>query len=74
MLCHHEGCRNRAEDPDAGRHECFKHRVSGVAFQLRGGAVLGKSGFHTTKSEWLKEHLGTSSEKELAKRGNIERA
>jgi len=48
--------------------------VRGVGFAFRGGALQGHSGWHTTKNEYLKEHLRVDSEKELAKRPNVERA
>jgi hypothetical protein len=48
--------------------------VSGIGFTFRGGALLGRTGFHRTKAEYLKEHLRVDSEKELAKRSNVERA
>lgn len=67
MLCRHEGCEKPAEE---GRDECFKHRVSGIRFALRGSAVQGD--FHKTAREWKEEHLGTSDDRELARRG-IER-
>lgn len=72
MIC--KLCDDR--EAQEGRDLCFKCKIhSGPpSFTLRGGAVLGKSGFHTTKTDWLKEHMGASSEKELSKRSNVERA
>lgn len=68
--CDHDGCHNLAE---SGKDECFKHRVSGVGFSFRGSAVAGRSGWNRTANEWKQEHLGTTNDRELAKRG-IERA
>ncbi len=59
---------------EPGRDECFLCRVRGVGFAFRGGALQGHSGWHMTKNEYLKEHLRVDSEKELAKRPNVERA
>lgn len=70
MVCEHDGCDNTAE---YGKTECFKHRVSGVGFSFRGGAIVGRKGWNTTKSEWMKEHLGADSEKQLAKRTDVEK-
>lgn len=67
-ICRHDGCGNVAE---TGKDECFRHRVASVGFALRSPAVAGD--FHRTASEWKKEHLGSSDDRELAKRG-IERA
>lgn len=71
MYCEHEGCPNRAED---GKRECFRHRVLGVGFAFRGGAIVGRKGWNTTKTEFLREHVGAESEKQLAKRTDVERA
>lgn len=57
-----------------GREHCFKCRIRSVGFRLQGGAKTGSSSFHTTKGDWLREHMGTDSEKQLAKRTDIERA
>lgn len=59
---------------EPGRDECFRCRVSGVGFAFRGGALVGQGGWHMTKGEWLREHVGTDNERELARRPNIERA
>jgi len=60
---------------EAGRSECFLCRVSSVGFTWRGGALQGRAGFKAmTRSEYLKEHLRVDSEKELAKRTDVERA
>lgn len=58
---------------EPGRDECFRCRVSTVGFAFQGGALNGHSGFHRTKGEWLREHLGTDNERELARRTDIER-
>ena len=64
MICKHEGCTNRAEP---GKDECFRHRVLSVGFAWKGGAVVGRDGWNMTKGDFLRNHLGTDSEKELAK-------
>jgi hypothetical protein len=51
---------------------CFLHRVKGVGFAFRGGALVGRSGWNTTKTEFLREHVG-GTEKELAKNPNVEK-
>jgi hypothetical protein len=58
---------------EPGKTECFRCRVSSVGFSLRGPAIQGNRGFHTTKREWMEKHLGTSDDRVLAKQG-IERA
>lgn len=58
---------------EPGRDECFRCRVSGIGFSFRGGALVGRSGFHKTKGEHLRQHLGTDNERELARRTDIER-
>ena len=60
-------CGKQAE---AGSDTCFRCRVATVAIGTRGPAVQGK--FHTTKKEWMQEHLGTADDRELGKQG-IER-
>lgn len=71
MRCRHDGCDNGAE---GGKTECFRHRVMGVGFKFQGGAIRGKAGFHTTKNDWLREHLNVDSERQLLKRKDVERA
>lgn len=71
MRCIQDGCEKEAED---GRPDCFRHRVLGVGFKLQGGAVRGRAGFHTTKNDWLREHLNVDSEKQLLGREGIDRA
>jgi hypothetical protein len=67
-------CSDCGEKPaQEGRSTCFRCRVSGVGFSFRGGAVIGRKGWNTTKTEWLSEHIGTDSEKQLAKRTDVER-
>jgi hypothetical protein len=65
-------CGKQAEP---GRDECFRCRVASIGFTWRGGALQGRAGFKAmTKGEYLKEHLRVDSEKELAKRTDVERA
>lgn len=70
MICKHEGCANTVE---CGKDECYRHRISGVGFSFRGGGVIGRNAWNTTRREWLSEHTGAESEKQLAKNPNIER-
>jgi hypothetical protein len=48
--------------------------VSSIGYTWRGGAREGHGQFHRTKHEFLKEHLRVDSEKQLAKRKDVERA
>ena len=64
-------CGKQAE---SGHDECFRCRVRGVGFAFRGGALVGHGGWHKTKGEYLREHLGTDNERELARSPKIERA
>ena len=68
MICEHEGCGKPAED---GSDECFRHRVLGVGVTFKGGVMPGRSGWNRDKSEYMREHYGTTSEKELASRGIV---
>ena len=61
MTC---ACGKQAE-PDSDT--CFLCRVSSVGYSWRGGAIVGRSGFHKTHREHLQEHYGVDSGKELAK-------
>jgi len=70
MICDNCGSYHDRE----GRTLCFRCHVKGVGFGFRGGAVLGRGGWNTTRSEWLKENLNADSEKQLAKRQDVERA
>ena len=70
MLCQDCGAKPAQE----GRSTCFRCRVSGVGFSFRGGAVIGRNGWNTSKNQWLAEHMGADSEKELLKNKNVERA
>ena len=63
-------CGKQAEP---GKDECFRCRVSGVGFTFRGGALVGRAGWHKTRGEHLREHLGTDNECELARRRDVER-
>ena len=66
-------CTDCGEKPaQEGRTTCFRCRVSGVGFSFRGGAIVGRKGWNTTKSEWLQEHVG-GTERELAKNPNVEK-
>lgn len=59
---------------EPGRTECFRCRVSSVGFTFNGGALQGRAGFKAmTKGEWMREHLGTDNERELARNPNIDR-
>jgi hypothetical protein len=58
---------------EEGRTTCFRCRVATVGYGWRGGAVVGRNGWNITKSEWLSQNIGSESEKQLAKRTDIER-
>lgn len=61
------------KEAQEGYDECFRCRVSSVGFSFRGGGGFQRKQFHDrTNAEWMREHLGTTDEKELGKRG-IER-
>lgn len=64
MICQHDGCGNVAE---VGKTECFRHRVASVGFSWRGGAVVGRDGWNMTKGDFLREHVGVDTEKEIVK-------
>lgn len=69
MIC--SDCGNKPAEE--GRTTCFRCRIAGVGFSFRGGAIIGRKGWNTTKTEWLSEHVGADSEKQLAKRTDVER-
>lgn len=69
MICENCGSEHDRE----GRDLCFRCHVRSVSLNLRGGAIVGNKGWNTTKSEWLRENMGADSEKQLAKRKDIER-
>ena len=52
-----------------GGDTCFNCRVSSVGFGFSGGAVQGRNGWNTSKKDWMLEHLGTTDDRELGKRG-----
>jgi hypothetical protein len=73
VICKIDGCENNAHPNYQG--ECYKHAKMGIGFRLQGGGVIGSNAWNTTRREFLTEHIGVSSEKELARtRPNIERA
>jgi hypothetical protein len=61
------------KEAEPGRDTCFRCRVAGVGFTFKGSAMIGRKGWNRTANEWKQEHLGTTDDRELAKRG-IERA
>lgn len=61
-------CGNIARE---GRQECFRCHVRGIGFTFHGSANPGRSGWNRTATEWKLEHFGTSSDKELEKRGIV---
>lgn len=69
MICENCGSEHDRE----GRDLCFRCHVKGISLTLRGGAIVGRKGWNMTKGEWLREHMNADSEKELAKRKDIER-
>lgn len=66
MECTAKGCRRDAEE---GKDECFRHRILGVGFSLRGAATAGD--FHRTARDYREEQFGTNDERELEKRGIV---
>lgn len=68
MQCQHNGCEKPAE---AGRRDCFRHRIMGVGFAFKGGARAGRASWNRTKTDFMLEHLGTTNEKELAAKGIV---
>lgn len=65
-------CGKPAEE---GKDTCFRCRVSGVGFSFQGGGLIGSASFHQSRRDYLQEHVGVSSEKQLAReRPHIERA
>lgn len=56
---------------EPGKDECFRCRVSTVGVTFRGGVLVGRSGWNRDKTEYMNEHFGTTSEKELAARGLV---
>lgn len=70
QVCCHDGCDKLAE---IDKDECFLHRISGVGFRFAGGGGTHRQAFHErTNREWMMEHFGTDSERQLGKLG-IER-
>lgn len=70
MICQEGNCLNDAEE---GSDICFRHRVMTVGVKWHGGARLGRKSWNQSKTDFMMENFGTTSEKELAARG-IERA
>ena len=71
MICTGPGCNRPA---DEGRTVCFKHHIAGIGFTFTGGGHQGQGAFHQTQREYLSEHMGVSSEKELLKeKPNLEK-
>lgn len=66
--CKHADC---ARFVESGSDECFHHRVKSVGFALHGPANVGD--FHKTRNDHMREHFGTTDDRELGRRG-IERA
>lgn len=67
-------CKNCGSEHDRGEGQlCFRCHVKGISFTFRGGAIKGKRGFHMTQGDWLREHMEVDSEKQLAKRTDIEK-
>jgi len=66
------GCGRGNLVPD-GKDECFRCSVLGVGFTFRGGALTSGDGFHMTKQDFLREHLGAETEKQLLKNPNVEK-
>jgi hypothetical protein len=69
MICENCGRPHERE----GRTLCFGCHVRGVSLNLRGGAVVGNNGWNISRTDWIRENMGVDSEKQLAKRTDIER-
>ncbi len=69
--CSAAGCSNEAHPKKNG--ECYKHAVAGIGITFHGGVRPGRTSWNRSKTEWMMEHLGTTDDRELGKRG-IERA
>lgn len=67
-VCSQDGCAKSVDRDNL----CFLHRVQGVGFGFRGGAIPGRSGWNMTRREFLQEHVG-GTERELAKNPNVEK-
>lgn len=63
MVC--ADCHER--EAQEGRDVCFRCKIKGVSLKLQGGAINGPDGWNTSKQEFLQNHFGVSSDKELAK-------
>ena len=68
-------------EPDCGNKvhpnydTCYRHAKLGVGVTFRGGAIMGKGGFHTTTRDFHEQHFGVENGKELARnRPDIGRA
>lgn len=71
-ICPQPDCGNKVH-PDYDT--CYRHAKLGVGVTFRGGAIVGRRGWNTTQREFLKEHTGAESGKELARtRPDVERA
>ena len=73
MVCIEAGCERQAQP---GRDICFKCKLRtgppGVTF--RGGAIVGRGGWHTTTRDFHEQNFGVESGKELARtRPDVER-
>ncbi len=55
------------------RQQCFRCHVKGISFGFKGGAIPGRSGWNMTQGDYMREHFGTTDDRELGRKG-IERA
>lgn len=51
----------------ADQGECYRCRVASVGWALKGGALVGSDAWNMTKTDYLREHMGVDSEKQLLK-------
>ena len=64
--CSHISCTSNAEP---GKDICYKHKLQGIGFTYKGGARTGRSAWNVSKKEHMQEHLGTTDDRELGRRG-----
>ena len=65
-------CANCGSEHDReGRDLCFRCHVQGIRFAFQSSGGNGRKGWNRTANEWKLENFGTTSDKELAKRGIV---
>ena len=70
-FCATSGCDKKVDRDGV----CFRCRVATVGVSWVGGAHRGRSSFHETKGDYMREHYGVSYDKDLLReRPDIERS